>query len=93
MTRIYMELKKLNSPKINDPVMKWVNELNRVFSKDKLQMAKKHMRKCSCHKGNANQKHVKIPPLSYYHQEHKQQQMLARTFWGKRNPDTLLVGI
>jgi hypothetical protein len=29
-------------------------------------------------KGNANQKHIKIPPYSCYHQEHYQQQMLGR---------------
>jgi hypothetical protein len=48
--RIYRELKKLNSPKINDPIKKWVTELNRTFSKGEIQMAKKkkkHMRKCS----------------------------------------------
>jgi hypothetical protein len=32
-TRIYRELKKLNSPKINEPIKKWANELNRTFSK------------------------------------------------------------
>jgi hypothetical protein len=26
--RMYRELKKLNSPKINDPIKKWTNELN-----------------------------------------------------------------
>jgi hypothetical protein len=37
------------------------------------------------HKGNVNQNHIKIPPLSCkndYHQEHKQQYMLVR-MWGK----------
>jgi hypothetical protein len=37
----------VNSPKINDPVKKWANELNRAFSKEEVQMAKKHMKRCS----------------------------------------------
>jgi hypothetical protein len=47
ITRIYRELKKLNSQIINDPMKKWTNELNRTFSKGDVQMAKKHMKKCS----------------------------------------------
>jgi hypothetical protein len=31
ITRIYRALKKLNSPKINEPIMKWVTELNNFF--------------------------------------------------------------
>jgi hypothetical protein len=34
MTRIYRELKKLNSLKINEPIKKWATELNRTFSKE-----------------------------------------------------------
>jgi hypothetical protein len=34
--RLHKELKQLNSPKINDPMKKWANELNRVFSKEKV---------------------------------------------------------
>jgi hypothetical protein len=65
ITRTYRELKKLNSPKINEPIKKWATELNRTFSKEEIQMAKKHMKKMltiSIHKGNANQNHTKIPP-------------------------------
>jgi hypothetical protein len=40
ITRIYRELKKLNSHKINEPVKKWATELNRTFSKEEIQMAK-----------------------------------------------------
>jgi hypothetical protein len=44
ITRIYRELKKLNSPKIDEPIKKWATELNRNFSKEEIQMAKKHMK-------------------------------------------------
>jgi hypothetical protein len=40
ITSIYRQFKKLNSPKINDPMKKWANELNRSFSKKEFQMAK-----------------------------------------------------
>jgi 1,2-phenylacetyl-CoA epoxidase catalytic subunit len=47
ITRTKRKLKKLNSPKFNDPVKNWANELNRAFSVDEVQMAKKHLKKCS----------------------------------------------
>jgi hypothetical protein len=65
-TRIFRELKKLKSPKINDQMKKWANELNRDFSKEEVQMAKtmKKMFNIPGHKGNAKQNHIKIPPYS-----------------------------
>jgi hypothetical protein len=36
ITRIYRELKKLDSQRINDPMKKWANELNRAFSKEEV---------------------------------------------------------
>jgi hypothetical protein len=45
-TRIYKELKNLNSPQINEPI-RCTTELNRTFSKEEIQMAKEHMKKCS----------------------------------------------
>jgi hypothetical protein len=47
ITRRHREFKKLNSPKINEPKKKWTTELNRTFSKEDIQMAKKHMKKYS----------------------------------------------
>jgi hypothetical protein len=40
MTRIYREFLKLNSPKINESIKKWVTELNRTFSQEEIQMLK-----------------------------------------------------
>jgi hypothetical protein len=46
ITRIFRELKKLSSSKINDPIKIWATELNRTFSKE-VQMAKRHIKNCS----------------------------------------------